>query len=502
MDALPPNIITALAEDDIDWDALDAESLEERRRRFAKRRQRSPQAEVTSDSADSSDSESLDGTWLDENLCLVGEAGKLLLTKVLEVVEEVENGRRGRRRKGWKLRNFELRVECIIANALRAYFYRQSDRVCYLRGASFYRDKAEWMSAKSTPGTVDLLVEADLLTATTGQWIGNDAGSFQGNASTFSIGQRLSELVKRCAVWSQHVGKTPPPMADLVRLMGPKNAAGKAEKLPFEPTAESERWAATLATYNDFVTRFEIWPNLSDSQCAAVAAGYEKKRREGDRQPAIKQPELFNRYLYRVFNDGTFDHGGRLYGAFWIDLPSWVRPFICIDGEPTLELDFSGMLLRMIYHQRGIDYQDDPYEISELEAYAAEQRHQKGYYRNAVKTVVFAMINHQDEDGQPERVPLDETFRPRFTRAEVKSLIQRKHEAIADVFQSGEGKRNQRRDSDLALEIISNLMGKRILALPIHDSFIVQASHGEELRKEMKEAYQRMFGFEPVIKQH
>lgn len=504
MDAFPSNSVTALAEDDIAWDTIDAGPVEQWRRRNANRRQRLSRPEPVEDEPTvCSDSESLDGTWFDENLRLVGEPGKLLLTKVLEALEEVEKGSpKRRRRKGWKLDNFERRVECIVANALRAHFYRQSHRVCYLRGASFYRDKAEWLSAKSTPGTVDLLVKADLLTATTGQWIGNEAVKFQGNASTFSIGQKLSELIEQCAVWSQHVGKTPPPMTDLVRLMGPKNAAGKAEQLSFEATAETDGWAATLAAYNDFVTRFEIWPDLSETQSAAVAAGYEKKRREGDRQPAIKQPELFNRYLYRVFNDGTFDHGGRLYGAFWIDLPSWARPWILIEDEPTVELDYSGMSLRMIYHLRGIDYRDDPYEIPELMSYAAKQGHRENHYRHAVKTLVQAMINHEEEGGRPELVRLEETFRPGFTRAEVKALIERKHDPIADAFQTGEGKRNQRRDSDLALEIISNLMGKRILALPVHDSFIVQAAHGEELRKEMKEAYQRMLGFEPVIKQH
>ena len=49
-------------------------------------------------------------------------------------------------------------------------------------------------------------------------------------------------------------------------------------------------------------------------------------------------------------------------------------------------------------------------------------------------------------------------------------------------------------------EQLNNLRKKNILALPIHDSYIVDRRYEEVLRVEMIENYKRFMGYEPIIK--
>ncbi|MCM2286536.1 MAG: hypothetical protein NDI81_17255 [Desulfobacula sp.] len=75
--------------------------------------------------------------------------------------------------------------------------------------------------------------------------------------------------------------------------------------------------------------------------------------------------QLVYEYLHRVFNDASFSHGGRFYGALHLSLPRDLRRYIQIEGQDTVELDYSAFHIKMLYHMAGIDYQDDPYSICE-----------------------------------------------------------------------------------------------------------------------------------------
>lgn len=206
-------------------------------------------------------------------------------------------------------------------------------------------------------------------------------------------------------------------------------------------------------------------------------------------------------HLFRQFNNGTFDEGGRLYGGWWISVPKDLRTRITINGQPTVELDFSGCAVRMLYHLRGLECPDDPYRLEKIAAFEARKDVPADHYREAVKALTQARINGTNRDKDMMcSLPDGLSFAPHFKRDEVTRMIEAKHEAIADDFGSGAGIRLQRLDSDLALSIISGLMEDGIVALPIHDSFIVQATHKDRLFQAMNDRYKEMFRFNPVIK--
>jgi len=132
-------------------------------------------------------------------------------------------------------------------------------------------------------------------------------------------------------------------------------------------------------------------------------------------------------------------------------------------------------------------------------AYAVEQGHKPDHYRESIKKLAMALLNHEKLNGHPELVGLEHSFKDRFKRAELADLIVAMHPKIADLFRTGEGKRNQRLDSDLALEVITNLTNMGILALPVHDSFLVQEEHETALLDEMQSCYYYRLEFMPII---
>jgi hypothetical protein len=438
-------------------------------------------------------SEPHDGTWLDEDIRLLGDEGAFLLDIVLLMVGEDAPSRRDYKE------NFERRVECVLANALRAHFYRETNHVAYRRGSNDYAGRPRWLSAPSLRSMVDRLAAAGLIDLASGQWAGFNLGV--GHASTFWIEDPLRTLIEFCGVTSRTVGKPVPPRSGLIKLRASENE-GKC-LLPFTPTDHTSAWASDLDNYNRFADEHEVDIAALSSQLEGrLLAGWNKHLAEHSRQPPLTRPEFFNRHLQRIFNDGTFDHGGRLFGAWYQYVPAWLRRRILINDCSTIELDYSGMSLRMLHHLVGNDYQEDPYAIAELETYAARTGHRRTYFRNSIKKLVQAMLNNEDGDCHPEMIRLEESFRPKYTRKQVRDMILERHESVNELFGSGMGKALQRVEADIALDVIVSLMEEGILCLPIHDSFIVIETHEERLHDQMIDSYRNRLSFDPIIKVH
>ena len=66
--------------------------------------------------------------------------------------------------------------------------------------------------------------------------------------------------------------------------------------------------------------------------------------------------------LYRVYNRGRWDKGGRAY--WWgQNLPSAVRARLLLNGEAATEVDFTALHPRMLYARRGVQMAHDPYQV-------------------------------------------------------------------------------------------------------------------------------------------
>ena len=171
------------------------------------------------------------GTWLDEDLRLIGPEGEELLKRVLAFLYEsgrkIESDRKDHRA------NFERRVECFLVNAFRAYFYRESGRVAYMRGNNDYLKKERWQSGSSMRETVDVMADAGLLATEKGAWAGTISGFGKGWSATFWPLPPLLEMGAECGVSHFTISKPIISTSKLLRIRGDKNSEGKALDLEF-----------------------------------------------------------------------------------------------------------------------------------------------------------------------------------------------------------------------------------------------------------------------------
>lgn len=433
------------------------------------------------------------GTFFDENLRLSGETGAELLTVVLTKLEQ--GSQLKRRRSKVHQRAFERRVDCVLSNGLRAAHFRAAPDVAYFGKSNAYSSASTWLSGRSLRHTLLELSRVGLVEIVAGKW---KAGfeSWGGHASTYRFETELIELCERLGVDQQHIRRQSLPRHSLIRL---RETKGSSQWVKFVPDDQTEQWCDLLEAYNRFVEQSELSLAISQLQEQRLIESINSRRAEANREPEVTRFEQFNDQLYRVFNDGTFEHGGRLYGGWWQEVPGWLRQHIVIEDRPTVELDYAGMLVRMLYHREGRDYRSDPYAIPYIQALACELGQSPNHYRPSIKKLFQALLNAEKGGKSAEKITLAQSFHPYMTRRQVREKIEQHHPEIAHHFGSGIGKIGQRLDSDLALGIITNLMEAGILALPIHDSFVVQQDHEDRLRSAMNDQYVQRFGFEPVI---
>ena len=170
-----------------------------------------------------------------------------------------------------------------------------------------------------------------------------------------------------------------------------------------------------------------------------------------------------------------------------------------INGEPTVELDYSGLHIRMLYHLIGVDYRDECY------VYEKSDKTNKPD-RDRIKLASLIVIN-SDDRGRAIRAIHDQCRRkgihyPAGEFGLYRSLVDRfeaSHERIKEHFLKGKGLELQYLDSTIMANILDRLTKQNIPALPVHDSVICPAQHEDFLRQIMIEEYQKVMGFEPVV---
>ncbi len=211
---------------------------------------------------------------------------------------------------------------------------------------------------------------------------------------------------------------------------------------------------------------------------------------------------LLDNEAYRVFNNGDWKQGGRYYGAQIQGLSEEARETARIDGKPTVERDFSGMLPRIAYHRAGKECPSDPYgiydddearDICKGAVLICLSSSSKGKARNGIYDALYGECHTKSswEKQQKRRQSLKATGKK---TGELMAAVLDFHDTIRDQMLCGEGLRLQRIESDIASDVLAHFMARGIPVLVIHDSFIVQAEYQDELDAVMTEASRRHTG--------
>ena len=267
----------------------------------------------------------------------------------------------------------------------------------------------------------------------------------------------------------------PIPSSDVIRL---RDADG--ELVDYEDADSTRAMRNRLAQWNEFIVSHH-WIDLllPDAEIESLYTRHQPETEQaaygGEQDPSFV--DFTQLRLHRVFNDGSFDLGGRLYGGWWQQVPSAFRRYLTINGVPTRELDYSNLHAAMLYAQAGLPLVEDAYTLPDV----APQ------YRGLVKTTFFKLINARG--GQRIRPPARGALPPGFTWAQLQEAIREKHRPIARYLNSGIGLQLQRIDAGIAEDVMLAMMGQDCLVLPIHDSFITYIGSDEVLMAQMRRAY-------------
>lgn len=204
-------------------------------------------------------------------------------------------------------------------------------------------------------------------------------------------------------------------------------------------------------------------------------------------QPGV---DLQARRLRRIFTQGRFSSGGRLFGGFWQQLKKEERLHgLRIADEQTVELDYGQVSPRLLYGMKGltVSAEDDLYHVARF----AERR-------SGIKKVMNAMIFSTEPLA---RFPAETKalFHRNDKIAHVTSSIEERHPAIADLFYQGHGHEIQFVESQVLISVLLRLKKQGIVALPIHDAIMVPSSKAELATHIMLEAFSAIGGVKASV---
>lgn len=177
--------------------------------------------------------------------------------------------------------------------------------------------------------------------------------------------------------------------------------------------------------------------------------------------------------VYRVFNDSSFEHGGRYVGGFWQNCKKELRPFITIDGQPTVEIDFTGSHVLIMYALAGVPLVHDPYE----QINGTSDRSQ-------AKKICQLLLGCKKRDSivkSLKNLGISESALDAFLK---------RHHAISDWFFKKEATRLQRIEVKIISQIHRLAISSDVPVLTIHDSVICKATDRERMQTMMLKVFQ------------
>jgi hypothetical protein len=191
---------------------------------------------------------------------------------------------------------------------------------------------------------------------------------------------------------------------------------------------------------------------------------------------------------HRVFNR-DFQHGGRFYGGEWQSLSGNDRLKLKIDNSPMLEYDFDEYHPTILYAISDIPIEGDLYSLN---GYSPESR-------PFFKFVMLALINTNNKTEAKKAIQWEVNkwkIRKPKEATNISDPINDfidKHEPIAHLFCSDMGLQLQRLDSDICESVQMHFYQRDILALGVHDSFIIRQDYGKMLCEIMEEVFFNKF---------
>ena len=305
-----------------------------------------------------------------------------------------------------------------------------------------------------------------------------DLSTGRSRQSRMRATSRLIDLINNYAVVPSMVSRE----EENILLLRDKDG----NDIPYPETDVSTKMRDKLTPYNAFLEQHEIALSLPVEEVRELLISRQS--------PPI---DYTRKRLFRIFS-GDFKSGGRFYKGWWQEMPSELRPYITIDGEAASELDYGGQHLLLLYALKDHEYRwlrgpDDPYAIKTV----------KNADRDLMKQVFLTCVNAESKEKAvlSIRSEINRNYKNlKSTNEVINALIDatiKNHPELSDSFFTGAWAELQYQDSLIADYVLGHMQARGQVALPVHDSFVVQDQHLAQLFATMKEAY-RMLGIDSI----
>ncbi len=191
------------------------------------------------------------------------------------------------------------------------------------------------------------------------------------------------------------------------------------------------------------------------------------------------------RELKRIFNNGSFEDSGRLYGGFWSNMSNTDRRDITIDNEWLVSIDYGQMAVRLAYSlvKAPITF-DDGYLIPNWER-----------AREGTKKLINIMLNskHSYEVYIPASIKKAYKLREHLEQRLFEDIYSF-HAPIAHLFREQSGTKFMFLESEILIDVLLELNRKGITALPVHDCVLVKTSSADTAKDIMLRVFNEHTG--------
>ena len=126
-------------------------------------------------------------------------------------------------------------------------------------------------------------------------------------------------------------------------------------KLEYVDASETIRMRKVLNAYTNLLNKTQV------DVFSLEEPYFERKKEIEDGKERSIRHYITGRshFIRRIFNNGSFELGGRFYGGWWQQISEELRADIMINDEPVIEIDFTAMHVALLKNLDG----RDPYEL-------------------------------------------------------------------------------------------------------------------------------------------
>ena len=378
---------------------------------------------------------------------------------------------------------YRNQLSVILANLYETYSIQDYLFTYYSRNNNDYKESKRYnpneLSVRPMRFLADSLKKHGWVDIS--QWFYDEYDEENRWCSRMRPSKKLLQAFKEFKITPKCIYRKP---IELIRL---KDSKKKFEEYKDTPTTNLMR--SKLFAYNSLLlqTRIKL-----------------KRNKNVNRYLELHQVNFKNIKYYRIFNDSSFELGGRFYSAWWVTLDKDIRRRITLNDEKTEELDYSSLGIHLLYSQENLNYYDlndpnsDPYTLKGVDVNEREVNKKIITFalnmssgdrkRKFVYTVRKKIRKANDERKVLGIKKLLNVPTPREVHKRLR-IFEEENIPIKHHLFTSVGTKLQFKDSCIAENVIERMVSMRIPVLVIHDSFIVQYRNKKLLHKFMNHVF-------------